>query len=103
MIRNEAATAEDSSVVRLEGKRNGVAVTLVTSPRGNKLAPSDIAKFAAQYIPDVKTSTTFHDRFLILDDKELYLIGASLNDLGKKCFAFTKLDPGEIPGLKARV
>ena len=51
----------------------------------------------------VKTSTVFHDRFLILDDKELYLIGASLKDLGKKCFGFTKMDAGEIPGIKARV
>ena len=88
----------------LAKKHKGVAVTLVTSPRGNKLAPSDIAKFAAQYgVLDVRTSTAFHDRFLILDDKELYLIGASLKDLGKKCFGFTKMDAGEIPGIKARV
>ena len=88
----------------LAKKRKGVAVTLVTSQRGNKLAPTDIAKFAAQYgVLDVKTSTAFHDRFLILDDKELYLIGASLKGLGKKCFGFTKMDPGEIPGIKARV
>ena len=88
----------------LAKKRKGVAVTLVTSPRGNKLAPSDITKFAAQYgVLDVKTSTAFHDRFLILDDRELYLIGASLKDLGKKCFGFTKMDAGEIPCIKARV
>ena len=43
---------------------------------------------------------SFHDRFLIIDDKELYLIGASLKDLGKKCFAFTKLDAGEIRRIK---
>ena len=40
------------------------------------------------------------DRFLIIDDKELYLIGASLKDLGLKCFAFTKLDAGEIRRIK---
>ncbi len=45
----------------------------------------------------------FHDRFLIIDDKELYLIGASLKDLGKKCFGFTKMDSGEIAGIKARI
>jgi len=50
----------------------------------------------------VRTSANFHDRFLIIDDREVYLIGASLKDLGKKCFAFTKLDAGEIPGIKAR-
>ena len=43
---------------------------------------------------------SFHDRFLIIDDKELYLIGESLKDLGRKCFAFTKLDAGEIPHIK---
>jgi hypothetical protein len=45
----------------------------------------------------------FHDRFLIIDDKELYLIGASLKDLGRKCFGFTKMDVGEIAGIMARV
>ena len=44
-----------------------------------------------------------NDRFLVIDDKELYLIGASLKDLGRKCFGFTKMDASEIPGLKARM
>ena len=44
-----------------------------------------------------------HDRFLVVDDRELYLIGASLKDLGKKCFGFTRMDPAEIPGLKTRL
>ena len=88
----------------LAKKRKGVVVEVVTSPRGNKLAASDIDKFNAQYGGlMVKTSTTFHDRFLILDGKELYLIGASLKDLGRKCFGFTKMDVGEIAGLRARV
>ena len=88
----------------LAKKRKGVVVEVVTSPRGNKLAASDIAKFTAQYGGlSVKTSTAFHDRFLIIDDKELYLIGASLKDLGKKCFGFTKMDAGEIPAIKVRI
>ena len=88
----------------LAKKRKGVVVEVVTSPRGNKLAASDIAKFTAQYGGlSVKTSIAFHDRFLIIDDKELYLIGASLKDLGRKCFGFTKMDAGEIVGIKARV
>ena len=45
-------------------------------------------------------ATLSNDRFLIIDDKELYLIGASLKDLGRKCFAFTKLDAGEIRRIK---
>ena len=48
----------------------------------------------------VRYNESFHDRFLIIDDKELYLIGASLKDLGRKCFAFTKLDAGEIRRIK---
>ena len=88
----------------LAKKRKGVVVEVVTSPRGNKLAASDIAKFTAQYGGlSVKTSKAFHDRFLILDGKELYLIGASLKDLGRKCFGFTKMDAGEIAGIRDRV
>ena len=49
---------------------------------------------------DIRYNETFHDRFFIIDDKELYLVGASLKDLGAKCFAFTKLDSGEIPRIK---
>ena len=88
----------------LAKKAKGVAVEIVSSPRGNKLKPSDVATFNAQYGGlSVRTSKNFHDRFLIIDNKELYLIGASLKDLGRKCFAFTKLDSGEISGLKARI
>ena len=88
----------------LAKKRNGVAVEVVASPRGNKLAASDITKFNAQYGGlSVKTSTAFHDRFLIIDDKELYLIGASLKDLGRKCFGFTTLDKSNIPDIFAKI
>ena len=45
-------------------------------------------------------SLPWADRFLIIDDRELYLIGGSLKDLGRKCFAFTKLDAGEIRRIK---
>ena len=88
----------------LAKKRKGVKVEVVTSPRGNKLAPSDIEKFNVQYGSlEVKTSAAFHDRFLILDDKELYLIGASLKDLGRKCFGFTTLDKFNIPDIIAKI
>ncbi len=88
----------------LAKKGSGVEVTIVTSKRGNKLAASDISKFNTQY-PTliIKESAAFHDRFLILDNKELYLIGASLKDLGKKCFAFTKMDATQIQSITARV
>ena len=88
----------------LAKKAKGVTVEIVASPRGNKISPSDMAMFNRQYGGlSVRTSKNFHDRFLIIDDKVLYLIGASLKDLGWKCFAFTKLAAAEIPNLKARV
>ena len=89
-------------------KRKGVKVTVVTSEHCDKkhvphrkISDADIATFNAQY-PElaVRYNETFHDRFLIIDDKELYLIGASLKDLGRKCFAFTNLDAAEITRIK---
>ena len=92
-------------------KQTGVAATVVTSEhrdgKGNprpKILPADVAKFNAQYPTlSVRFRENFHDRFLVIDDKELYLIGASLKDLGRKCFGFTRMDASEIPGLKARM
>ncbi len=89
-------------------KRKGVKVTIITSEHYDKkhvphrkISPADIATFNAQYPRLViRYTEAFHDRFLIIDDKELYLIGASLKDLGRKCFAFTKLDAGAIRGIK---
>ena len=88
----------------LAKKAKGVTVEIVTSRRGNKISASDTAKFNAQHGGlTITVSKNFHDRFLVIDDKTLYLIGASLKDLGGKCFAFTKLDSAEILRLKARV
>ena len=89
-------------------KRKGVRLTIFTSEHYDKkhvphrkISPADVATFNAQYPKlAVRYNETFHDRFLIIDDKELYLIGASLKDLGSKCFAFTKLAPTAIRGLK---
>jgi hypothetical protein len=53
----------------------------------------DIEKFNEQYGKlEMKMSNDFHDRFLIIDQNELYHIGASLKDLGKKCFAFSVIE-----------
>ena len=104
--------ATEMTLDMLSKKRKGVSVTVITSQHfdrkthqpHHKILPTDIAKFNAQYPKlDVRFSENFHDRFLILDDSEIYLIGASLKDLGRKCFAFTKLDASEIVGLKGRV
>lgn len=89
-------------------KRKGVKLTIFTSEHydkkhvpHHKISDEDVKIFNTQYPKlTVNYNETFHDRFLIVDDKELYLIGASLKDLGKKCFAFTKLDTGEIERIK---
>lgn len=88
----------------LAKKGKGVSLEIVTSKRGNELAASDIKKFNEQYGDLViRECAKFHDRFLIIDDTELFLVGASIKDLGKKCFAFTKLDSKEISGLKSKI
>ena len=88
----------------LAKKAKSVTVEIVTSRRGNKISASDVAKFNTQYGGlTIAVSRNFHDRFLVIDDKALYLVGASLKDLGWKCFAFMKLDSAEIPRLKARI
>jgi len=89
-------------------KREGVRLTIFTSEHYDrnhvthrKISPADVATFNSQYPKlAIRYNETFHDRFLIIDDKELYLIGASLKDLGSKCFAFTKLDPAAIRRIK---
>lgn len=87
----------------LAKKGKNVQIKIITSKKGNGLAPSDVQRFQEQYGRlEISESSSFHDRFIVIDDKELYLSGASLKDLGKKCFAFTKLDSGEIPKLKER-
>jgi hypothetical protein len=82
----------------LSKKELGVAVTVWTHPK-TSLTKRDVATFNAQY-PTlvVKHTASFHDRFLILDGVEGYLIGASLKDAGKKSFAIAKLEDSSIVG-----
>jgi len=82
----------DESVLLLLSKRNsGVTARILTRQISSVLAV-DLAKHNQQYPPIViEESSRYHDRFLIVDDA-VYHIGASLKDLGKKLFAFSKLD-----------
>jgi phage regulator Rha-like protein len=83
----------DDTVLTLFTKRKkGVHLTIYTKTI-NKHLELDINKHNAQYdIIVVKELKQSHDRFLIIDEKELYHIGASLKDLGKKWFAFSKME-----------
>jgi len=81
----------DETVLALLDKRGGgVSATIYTGNLSKQLK-LDVAKHNAQYAPiDVKVFSKSHDRFLIIDD-EIYHLGASLKDLGKKWFAFSKI------------
>ncbi|MBR4136086.1 MAG: virulence RhuM family protein [Bacteroidales bacterium] len=84
----------DDSVLKMLTKRTeGVTATIVTRRISDTLAV-DIERHNRQYPPiQVRTSDRFHDRFLILDDT-VYHLGASLKDLGKKLFAFCRMEVG---------
>ena len=98
----------DTSVLkRFSVKKDNVAVTIYTkknSRMANPITEIDLQKFNAQY-PTVtlKYTSTMHDRYMIIDKKELYHIGASLKDLGKACFAFEKMEDARtlIPAILA--
>lgn len=73
-------------------KNSNVKVKIYTAGKGN-LTTKDIEKFNEQYKNlTVKTNKDFHDRFLILDSNEVYHIGASIKDAGKKNFGVTKIE-----------
>ena len=77
-----------SILQRLAKKKKGVNVTIYTDPK-TKLTTQDVQSFNAQYPTlTLNFTTKTHDRFLIIDNTTIYHIGASLKDLGKKCFCF---------------
>lgn len=83
---------DDTILKMLQKKNKNVEVIILTSQNCN-LTKLDVKKFNEQY-PTLKMVKTdkFHDRFIIIDNKELYHCGASLKDLGKKCFGINKIE-----------
>ena len=92
----------DETVLAMLAKRNiNVSATIFTAKITNQLN-LDLQKHNKQYpIIEVKQYAKSHDRFLILDKKDVYHIGASLKDLGKKTFGFSKINPETI-GISAK-
>lgn len=83
---------DDSVLLMLSKRDKGVIATICTHTISNQLN-LDIQKHNSQYPRiEVKTYKQSHDRFLIIDNTDVYHIGASLKDLGKQMFAFSKLD-----------
>lgn len=87
---------DDSILKMLAKKENNVEVVILTSSNTN-ISKLDVTKFNKQY-PTLKVATTnnFHDRFILIDGTELYHCGASLKDLGKKCFAINKIEDSKF-------
>ena len=83
----------DETVLLMLSKRSvGVSATIYTQRIMQQLQ-LDLDRHNSQYPPiDIRTYRDSHDRFLIVDETDVYHIGASLKDLGKKMFAFSKLD-----------
>ena len=83
----------DDTILEMISKKNeGVKVIILTSEKSNILK-LDVQKFNKEYpILEIAITDKFHDRFLVIDNKELYHIGASLKDLGKKCFAISRIE-----------
>jgi hypothetical protein len=83
----------DESVLTLLSKRNSDVTATIYTASVSKQLKLDLKRFNSQYPPvDVVTFTKSHDRFLIIDEATVYHIGASLKDLGKKWFAFSKIE-----------
>ena len=82
----------------LTKKKDNVEVVILTSDKSN-IQNIDIQKFNKEY-PILKIAKTnkFHDRFIVLDNEEMYHLGASIKDLGKKCFGINKIEDKEIIG-----
>ena len=83
----------DETVLSMLSKRNkGIKATIYTANLSKELS-LDLKKHNAQYEPvEIKVFSKSHDRFLIIDEKTVYHIGGSLKDLGKKLFAFSRIE-----------
>ena len=87
---------DDNVLKMLSKKKKDVEVTILTSIKSN-IEKLDIKKFNKEYpILKLEKTNKFHDRFIIIDEIELYHCGASIKDLGKKCFAISKVENKEM-------
>ena len=88
----------DESVLLMLSKRDEKVKATIISRSISQTLQLDIDKLNKQYPPiEIQINENYHDRFLIIDKKDVYHIGASLKDLGKRIFAFTKMEtPAEV-------
>ncbi|UUV20178.1 virulence RhuM family protein [Paenimyroides aestuarii] len=90
---------DESTLTHLSKKTKAVKVLLLTKTISKQLT-LDVKKANEQYSNfELKTFTKSHDRFLIIDHTDVYHLGASLKDLGKKWFAFSKMDKNSVANI----
>jgi hypothetical protein len=90
---------DESTLTHLSKKTKAVKVLLLTKTMSNKLT-LDIKKANEQYGNfEVRVFASSHDRFIIIDNSDVYHLGASLKDLGKKWFAFSKMDKSSVSSI----
>ena len=94
---------DESTLTHLTKKTKEVTVLLLTKTISNQLT-LDVKKANEQYGHiEIKSFDKSHDRFLIIDNTEVYHLGASLKDLGKKWFAFSKMDKSSVANILMHV
>ena len=90
---------DESTLTHLSKKTKAIKVLLLTKTIANQLT-LDVKKANEQYGNfEIKPFTKSHDRFLIIDQTEVYHLGASLKDLGRKWFAFSRMDKSSVDGI----
>jgi hypothetical protein len=90
---------DESTLTHLSKKTKVVKVLLLTKTMSNKLT-LDVKKANEQYGDfDIRVFVNSHDRFIIIDNSDVYHLGASLKDLGKKWFAFSKMDKSSVSNI----
>ncbi len=83
----------DDTILKMLAKKNKEVKVVILTSNKNNISKLDIQKFNKQYLGlEIAITNKFHDRFILIDNKELYHVGASLKDLGKKCFAISKIE-----------
>jgi hypothetical protein len=91
---------DETTLMLLAKRKKGCSATVYTHKQSEQLK-QDLQKHNEQYPPiEIKTFKQSHDRFLILDGDTIYHIGASLKDVGKKWFAFSKMDKSALAMLE---
>ena len=94
---------DETVLTMMSEKQSGVKVEIYTKEINNALQLAE-KHFNVQYGGlSLHTTQSCHDRFLIIDDQTIYLIGASLKDAGKRLFAFTQMNAGQIATIKERL